>query len=428
MDHLEETSKDYSASAPKSTVVDEQPQLSVDPLDFSAAPGFEDSELEMEKELEPDDSEESAPRTKPWNPSDIRVTTKNWSLKQVIDDINDGSVDLAPDFQRKTVWKAAQKTLLIESILLGIPMPAFYFNADKDEVQQVVDGVQRLSTIRDFAKVPSKENPNHVGFRLTEDLEYLEDLNGKRFHELEAPLRRRFHQTQIVVHVIDATSPVELKYDIFKRINTGGTPLTPQEIRHCMSKTRSRQFLSRLVASPAFKEHVVIKANRMEDREMALRFIAFYRFSIRDFSFVSFPTTKDQRFDEFLLQAAHDLDDPAATSDEELSQIEDAFYRALHHNALVFGDKAYRKPIRQGDQRARMSRVLFEIWTVALARFDVLDDAQAKRVRERAISAMSNDLEFMDSFTRATGNPERIRMRFQKAFEIVRAALEEDAS
>jgi len=421
VDQLNETSQNYSADLQMPSDSDGSSLRQIETPSAGAEIDMED----REKELEQDDSEESVPRTKPWNPSEIRVTTKNWSLRQVIDDINDGSVDLAPDFQRHSVWKPAQRTLLIESILLGIPMPAFYFNADKEEVQHVVDGVQRLSTIRDFAKEPSKNDAGNVGFQLTDDLEYLKDLVGKRFHELDAPVRRRFHQTQIVVHVIDATSPLELKYDIFKRINTGGSPLTPQEIRHCMSKSRSREFLKRLVSSPAFKENVVIKAARMEDREMALRFIAFYRFSASDPSFISFPTSKDQRFEEFLLQAAHELDDPTVTNDAELEQLEAAFFRALHHNALVFGDHAYRKPMMQGDQRARMSRVLFEIWTVALARIENLDEVQAARVREKAITAMSEDTDFIESFTRGTGNPERIRMRFQKAFAVVKEALEE---
>jgi hypothetical protein len=374
-----------------------------------------------ENEFEVDDSEDSTPQTKPWNPQDIRVTTKPWSLKQAIDEINDGSIDIAPDFQRDYVWGKKQQTLLIESILLGIPMPAFYFNADKQGVHQVIDGVQRLSTIRDFAK--------NGGFPLSKDLEYL-DLKGKRFHELDPLLRRRFNQTQIVVHVIDATSPLDLKYDIFKRINTGGTPLNPQEIRHCMSKPRSRNFLKKLANSDEFRDIVAITARRMEDQEMVLRFVAFRQLMVLDPTFGNYP--RDHTLGDFLLKAAMDLDDTGKVPDNVLRNIESDFRRALQNASKVFGQQVFRKVIKESreskgaKQRARMSRPLFEIWTVALTQIPQLTDALSERIRVKAKDAMTNDADFIDSYTRGTGKPERIRLRFTKALEIVRKAMEDE--
>jgi hypothetical protein len=376
-----------------------------------------------EDEFETDDSEDSVPQTKPWNPADIRVTTKTWSLKQAIEDINDGSIDIVPDFQRDYIWGKKQQTLLIESILLGIPMPAFYFNADKQGVLQVVDGVQRLSTIRNFAKMPTMEEDNKGGFSLSEDLEYLKELVGKQFHQLDAPLRRRFNQTQIVVHVIDATSPMDLKYDIFKRINTGGTPLNPQEIRHCMSKQRSRNFLKKLALSDEFREVVAIKPKRMEDQEMVLRFVAFRQLMVSDSTFGNYP--KDQTLGGFLLTAAMDLDDTDKVPEKILRDIESDFRRALLNASKVFGQQVFRKVMKGAKQRARMSRPLFEIWTVALTQILELTDDLGERIRVKAGDAMTHDLDFIDSYTRGTGKPERIRLRFTKALDIVRKAMEE---
>ena len=130
----------------------------------------------------------------PWQPDQIRVTTKNFSVRNILDMIGEGSLELAPDFQRNAVWKDRQKSRLIESLLLQIPLPAFYFAEDGDGLMRVVDGLQRLSTVRDFAK--------QDGFRLR-DLEYLADVEGQRFLDLPAQWRRRINNTQIVVHVID---------------------------------------------------------------------------------------------------------------------------------------------------------------------------------------------------------------------------------
>ena len=185
---------------------------------------------------------------RPWNPESIRVSTKTFSMRNILDLLEEGSLDLAPDFQRLQVWKLRQKAQLIESLLLQIPLPAFYFAEDADGSMRVVDGLQRLSTVRDFVRGGKDERG---GFRLRE-LEYIADVEGKRFADLPAPWQRRIFNTQIVVHVIDPATPAPVKYDIFRRINTGGTPLNAQEIRHCMSKSRSRDFLKRCVQSSEF--------------------------------------------------------------------------------------------------------------------------------------------------------------------------------
>ena len=97
-------------------------------------------ELEGEAPLPADEPE-------PWDPEKIRVHTKHYSLRQIVEMIADDDIDLAPDFQRRYVWKDRQRCGLIESLLLGIPLPSFYFNEDASGRLQVVDGVQRLTTI-----------------------------------------------------------------------------------------------------------------------------------------------------------------------------------------------------------------------------------------------------------------------------------------
>ena len=225
-------------------------------------------------EVEPDD-EVFHDIEHPWDPDDIRVSTRSFSLRNVIDMIIEGSLDLAPDFQRLEVWGPVQKVQLIESVLLQIPLPAFYFAEDATGVMQVVDGVQRLSTINDFVTGdPSRGG----GFPLV-GLEYLSDVRRKRFNDLPAIWRRRIHNTQIVAHVIEPSTPAAVMYDIFRRINTGGTPLKAQEIRHCVSKQRSRAFLKELAMTTAFDNATrggLKNHRRMVDRELALRFVAFW--------------------------------------------------------------------------------------------------------------------------------------------------------
>ena len=139
---------------------------------------------------------------------------------------------------------------------------------------QVVDGVQRLSTINDFV---TGDPDQGGGFPLV-GLEYLSDVKGQRFNDLPAVWKRRIYNTQIVAHVIEPSTPPAVMYDIFRRINTGGTPLRAQEIRHCVSKKRSRAFLMELVETTAFDTATSGKLKitaGWSDRELALRFVAF---------------------------------------------------------------------------------------------------------------------------------------------------------
>ena len=167
---------------------------------------------------------------------------------------------------------------MIESILLRIPLPAFYFSSDKDGKYQVVDGLQGLATIHDFVR--------RDGFAL-QDLEYFDDLSGKRFKDLRAsPVwQRRINTTQLFVNLIDQQTPIDVKFDVFKRINSGGTPLTDQEIRHCLSTSRARGLLKELAKSSEFVEatsRALLGSIRMVDREVVLRFIAFLKFPGQD--------------------------------------------------------------------------------------------------------------------------------------------------
>jgi hypothetical protein len=159
--------------------------------------------------IEPEETGGEEPIVKPWDPKHIRITTKNFTIREIFTQIEDGDLDLAPDFQRSFVWKDSQQIRLIESVLLGIPLPAFYFNQDALGAHQVIDGVQRLTTVKLFMSDKLALDVHH--------LEYLTALQGLRYSTLDPATRRRFAGTQIVAHIIEPQTPDEVKYDIFNR-------------------------------------------------------------------------------------------------------------------------------------------------------------------------------------------------------------------
>lgn len=359
-------------------------------------------------EVERTDSE-SRPE-KPWDPNAIRVDPKTFSLRQIIDMINDHELNLAPDFQRRTVWGPLQKSRLIESILLRIPLPAFYFSAANDGKMQVVDGLQRLSTVSSFTK---NEFP-------LQNLEYLQDnLGGKYFRDLKDSVwGRRLHQTQISVNVIDPQTPLKVKFDIFKRINTGGAPLNAQEIRHCMSQERSREFLKSCANLQSFKEgstRVLFEHVRMADREVALRFCAFYPSDSLD------TYASSESMDVFLTETTARLDKMSQT---ELDLLRQAFDNALTHAQALFGDNAFRKWPASNQQADRnpINKALFEAWAVGLARYNWSQLEPRKDDIVKAARRMMDDRDFNDSISNATGDRRKVMLRFLMVQEILEKA------
>ena len=358
-------------------------------------------ELEVE-DKDPSPSEEP----EPWDPEKIRIHTKHYSLRQVVDMITESDIDLAPDFQRQYVWKPWQRWGLIESLLLGIPLPSFYFNEDSTGRLQVVDGVQRLTTI--FRYVTDKT------VKLGK-VTYLHELEGQGFDDLATLFRRRLNSAQFVAHVIDPQTPYRVKFDIFRRINTGGSPLSPQEIRHCMSKTRSREFLKELVSDQSFVTATVGALQnhpRMADREVALRFVAFRLFTSDEYA-------QHGSFDEFLGFVTDRLDDPASQS---LDQIRIDFVRGMTNCYSVFGGHAFRKWPLDATRRSPINRALFESWGTVLADHDeTAVRSVAADLVNRAREMMTSDFDFIKSITSSTGDVRNVRTRLDK----VRATAEE---
>ncbi len=360
------------------------------------------------------------PPVRPYDPDKIRVDPKSFSLKQILDEIADGGIDLAPDFQRNRVWSATQRVRLIESVLLRIPLPAFYFSADHQGNLSVVDGVQRLSTIQAFVTGE---------FPLTlKALEYLQVETLKTpqargsadrcfFEELDPQWRRRLNQTQITANVIDPQTPEQVKFDIFKRINTGGSPLNAQEIRHSMMRTRSRKFLKSLAESEPFLLAVPPKVHhhrRMADREVILRYLAFAMLG----DVALYP--QDSTMDAFLMQAARQLDDETAVPEHALDNLRTEFERAMRNAHQVFGAHAFRKWPADNDRLFPFNKPLFESWGFALR---VADERAVGESRSRIVESTREAMrerDYNDSITVSTGDARNVRRRFDVALRIVK--------
>jgi len=371
---------------------------------------FENSELYEEIPVEKEDIG-SELMSEPFNPSDINIGREFPTISNLVDMLKESpsEIDLNADFQRSgDLWSPVQQSRLIESILVKFPLPAFYFDAEDTNKWLVVDGLQRLSCLQNFI-VEEK-------LRLT-GLEFLKKLEGKRYKDLERPLKRVIDQTQVTAYIINPGTPKKVKYNIFRRINTGGLVLEPQEIRHALYQGVASKFICELANLSEFKAATEDKINskRMLDREFVNRFAAFFITSPEDYS---------PDLESFLNDSMNKIE---MKTTEELAFIKDSFRKSMGASKSIFGNWAFRKADEYPSRRKPINKSLFEIWAVALAKVsdnerDLLIQKREK-VLERFADLCKTDPGFISAVSQTTGGKARVTNRFLKVKKLINGIL-----
>lgn len=375
------------------------------------------------------ESNENGPilENNPYNPDAIKVQTKPFNITLVSEMIDKGYIDLTPDFQRNLVWNPLQKSRLIESILLRIPLPMFYFAEDEEGNIAVVDGLQRLTTIKEFMD-------NKFALK---GLEYLTNCEGKYFsnenkdkssnglNAIEPKYLRWFNMTQLTVNVIDPSSPAKVKYDIFKRINTGGKPLNDQEIRNCLASKNLRAILREMAALPEFTRatDLSIKSMRMEDQEVALRFICFHRFYKENNTLDGYNGNM-----EYSLNAVTDL--LGKYKKEDLNIYLNLYSKAMNNAAHLFGKYAFRKimlrHLEPNAYKQLINKALFVSWSVLLSEYDpkeIISKNEEGILSRPLANLISEDPKLFNYLTYSTNSKANLQYAFSAAKKVIQSNL-----
>ncbi|MBF0234781.1 MAG: DUF262 domain-containing protein [Desulfamplus sp.] len=358
----------------------------------------------------------------PFDPEKISIDPKVIPMDVVIRRLLQGSIRLAPAFQRKDIWDDERKSQFIESLMLNIPVPMFYLAADEKANWDVVDGLQRLTTIKEFVLgneyfETRDEKIKGKGLKL-KGLEFWGDkFNGSTFSELnelsEPTMVNRILETQFQFTIINPGTPEEVKRNIFKRINTGGMPLTSQEIRHALYQGKSSELLAELVTLAEYKTATAssVKDSRMAGRELILRFLSF---SIREYT--EYPKKSDM--DAFLSDTMRIINLMPDLPQKELSKIfhnsdtpipklkittieelKNRFSKAMNRAHHLFGVHTFRKSYGNNN-RAPINKTLFEVWGNLLAE---LSDDQFKTL-------LYNSKDFLNEYNKMLATHETANM------------------
>jgi hypothetical protein len=345
------------------------------------------------------------------NPSEIRIEATTQVIANIISRMENKEIDLSTAFQRKkNLWTEVQQSRLIESILLQFPLPSFYFDGTNESKWLVVDGLQRLCSIYNFCI--EKEKPLKL-----QGLDFLTELEGKTYEGLSRNQQRKIREASIESYIIKEGTSNDIKYNLFKRINTGGYVLKAQEIRHALFHGRAAEFVEKLAVMPEFIDATdrSISPDRMLDREFANRFLAFYFTPYSEYQ---------PELDEFLNKVMGKIkDNRLSAGDLETAKMN--FKSALCLAKKLFGDSAFRKP-QQNGRRQPINKALFEILTVTFAKLSPKEHEKIVRQKSRFLQSFEdlfkND-EFVDAITQGTDKTNKVKLRFGEVEKCAKEVL-----
>lgn len=334
-------------------------------------------------------------------------------------------IKLDPDFQRHAVWTLKQKSELIESILMGIPLPLIYVKEDDKGVYIIVDGRQRLTTLFQFMC--------HE-FSL-QNLTVLKELNGAYFSEatkngtkfgkyLTQTQQSKIEDCPLTLHVIKPPTQDRVTFDLFDRVNRGGTRLNNQEMRNAIYQGAATKLLNTLVAFDSFKKATenAIKPDRMKDKYLVLRLIGFYLwrkkqlFSVKEKEFP--PVEYRSDLEDFLGKTMMFLNHQAGSA--FCAQFPALFDKTMRACVTILGPGCFRLPKKGEGPRRPISMALFE--TVGYLIIELIDLPQEKHTRIKSEFAK---LLSSQNFIRSTTYTVDSNISVYKRFEIMEELIQE---
>jgi hypothetical protein len=309
-----------------------------------------------------------------------------------------------PDYQRNVVWKTAQMSRFIESIMLNFPLPPMYLNQRTDGNFAIIDGLQRTTTLHLFMKDKF----------VLKDLQTLNYLNGKKFSEIPEAFQTRIEDKNLNIYILKPSTPIEVIYELFDRINTGGTPLNRQEVRNCIFIGNATELLRALSKTDEFITATAsgIDSMRMKDQEAILRYLAFHIFDYE----------KDYQGDlsPFVENAMRRINQMKL---DDIERLKIDFLRVMKWAAEIFQEKAFRIPVYHEDGSIKLKGFInisiLESVCYFLSKYsDEFLQKNAKKIAQNYDELIQNQ-DYLNAVKISTGNKQKVRSRFELAEQIL---------
>lgn len=348
--------------------------------------------------------------------SNLIVFSRDWTVATILSQIEQGNIDLNPGFQRRNAWNDNKRSKLIESIMIGYPIPEIVLaeNKNKRNSYIVIDGKQRLLTIASFKEPEvyqywTKKSPKTTGLTSS--------YNQKTYKDIDSnpDMLRIFENSALRCTVISNYPSDESLYDIFYRLNSGSTPLSSQELRQALNKGPYSQFLISVTDEDNILRQVMtIKEpdKRLRDVEVLLRCMSFLKYA------------KDYKGNllQFLDNTMHIFNVLWKTEETEIKALERKVMDTIYKLIEVFGacDIVARK-YKNGERNKQFNRVLLEVLVYF---FDKVDETKLTEENNRNFvlaykKLFEVDTDFQATIDGSTKNMENYKIRYSRIQDIV---------
>ena len=345
----------------------------------------------------------------PFDPNAIDVDISVVNLGSLLEQLEYNEIDLQPEFQRESdVWTQVKKSRLIESVLLGLPLPSFYFSEDPETNKLlVVDGLQRLCAFSDFCITKKLK---------LKGMQFLTGLEGWTYDKLDRTQIRRIKSLKVTLNTLRKNTPQRVKLVIFQRVNTAGVPLTAQEMRNALYQKKATDLLKEMAKLDSFRKATggKIPSKRMTDCDFANRFVAFYLYR----------KEYDGNLDEFMGDALENIN---KMSQQEIDSIHDTFDRSMKICYKLLGNTAFKRPDPQKPNSfLKTNKAIFEVLSVSIAQLSENEQeilVQRKARFQNEIYSLFMNEDFIKSITSGTAKTPQVEYRHTKVQQLIKQVI-----
>lgn len=338
------------------------------------------------------------------------IWSTDWTIETVLNQMRKGIINLSPKFQRRNAWNTEKKSKLIESIVLGLPIPEIILAESKDKKGSylVIDGKQRLLSLREFCSADDE----FVNFKLRK-LSILKELNGKDFNDIATDPNLEEYLTafenQTIRTVVIKNWPNDnFLHTVFHRLNTGSVQLSPQELRQAVYPGMFLDYIEEYSREDKILSSKILKINRPDGRMRDVELL------IRYYAFKNYLHVYKGNLKEFLDLACDDLNKRWKTDSYSIREQAKEFDESLNATIEIFGENnAFSKWVN-GSFAGRFNRAVFDIMVYYLSDEKIREKALLKRdeIVEEFKNLCENDIEFLRSFESYTKDIDKTSKRF----------------
>ncbi|MCS0500523.1 DUF262 domain-containing protein [Protaetiibacter mangrovi] len=358
----------------------------------------EELELDIDSPEELDESEDDDPDLSS-SERELLTSVLDYNLNTLADLVSNEQIDLSPRYQRRDRWKADRQSRLIESFFMNVPIPPIFLNEDDYGKYSVIDGKQRLTAVHSFMR----------GRLRLRGLKVYTELNDKTYDDLEPSLKAIIStRANLRATIILRQSDKNVKFEVFRRLNTGGVTLNPQEIRNSTWPGPLNDLMLDLSEDERFRRLLGITRpatstlyKEMRDVELVLRFFAFRS------DWATFSGGMAKRLDRFMA-------DNQRPTKSRLAELREDFLRTLEIVEAAFDDKAFRRfNPDNGTFRSPILAALFDAQMFAAMGRDLPSVSGRDAEFIDAYKQLFTVPEFRQSIDAATNTPARFRARIE---------------